>query len=147
MAASPATTLRNFLITTIRGAFTNAELIEVRSDRMHPAMLGPRAAVYPLVEQQGANAYVQNTQVAVQVFLKWNPEVNPAQLVDPTDAESFAERIREAIYTATHPLAPNASMWDVAVTRTEYEADPTGNVSRFTMYVSGISSNFAETTG
>lgn len=147
MATSPATTLRQFLIDTIRAEFSNTELVEVRSDRMHPAMQGPRAAVYPLTEAQGSNAYIQDTEVAVQVYLKWDPQVDPAQSVDPTDAETYAQRIREAVYSATHPLAPNDSMWDVAVLRVQYEADPTGNVSRFTMYVYGSASNFAETTG
>lgn len=143
---SPSTTVRAALKAILRAEFSEVELIDVRDDKLHPAIQGPVAGIYPMSESEGRRVLDQDTLVAVQVYLRWKPEIRPEQQVDPTTIESYAQRFREALYTATHPMAGSAGVWDFRILRVEYEDDPTGNRSRFTAYVQAIGQNFAETS-
>jgi hypothetical protein len=146
MPTSPSMTVRNLLVEVLRDEFSTAELSDVRHGKLHPSIQGPIAAVYPVEEGEGRRVIDQDTLVAVQVYLKWSERVDPRATTDPTTIEAYAERFREAVYTATHPYAGSAGVWDLRVLRVVYEDDPTGQRTRFTAFVQAMGQNFAETT-
>lgn len=144
---APITETRAFVQAALEAEFTPDEL-RVKPGRLHASHPGGFAGIYPMSESEGRNVLDQDSMVAVQVFLPWEAgrNIDARRVVDPTQIESYAERLRERIYTMTHPRLGTAGLWDARVTRVEYEADPTGQVTRFTAYVIGIGQNFAETT-
>lgn len=144
---SPATKLRTQVRAILVSEFTSAELT-IFDDKLHESLGqdGPVAGIYPVFENEGVRVLDQDTEVAVQVFLRWSKQVQPTQTVDPLAAETYAERVRDATYRYTTPYAGSSEVWDLRLTGIAYEDDPTGNVSRFTATFRAIGQNFAETT-
>lgn len=145
-ATAPITELRQAIIALLEAEFPS-ELAGVKPGRLHPAHPGGWAGVYPIQEAASAAVSItQDTMLAIQVFLPWAKQVDPTRVADPTTLESYAERIRERVFTANHPRVGSAGVWYFRVTRVDYEADPTGQITRFTAYVTAPGQNYAETS-
>lgn len=143
---APVTQLRTRLKAIIEDEFGNT--LPVKMGRLHEAHPGPAAGIYPLTEVEGRQVLVQDTAAAVQVFLPWAPprgQVRPDFVADPAVLEEYAERLREAVYGGTHPINATRGVWDLRLTRVDYQPDPTGQITRFTATVVAIGENFAET--
>lgn len=145
MPTSPATSVRSQVKAILQATFPAAT---VRDGKLHPAngvgsfVIG----IYPVSEQEGFRVLDQDTTLIVQVYFPWKKEVDPSYVADPTQLETAAEQLREAVYTATRNYAGTAGVWDFRVTRIDYTDDPTGQRTRFEATIQAIGQNFAETT-
>jgi hypothetical protein len=142
--SSPATQVRAVLKTALEAEFA-AEGITVEDDHLDES-LGQnmtRAAIYPLREQeQTSNANVLETEVVVQMFGAYDPQINEEQSVDPAIIEGWAERLRDAFRAVRGINDPVC--WYCRVLRTDYPPDPTGNMTRFVMVVRAYGNNSAQ---
>lgn len=149
-----ATQARNAVIATINTAFA-AEIAAgwvVLPGRLHTAypglQQGPPGAfgVFPRSESEGRRVLDQDTIVMVQLFLDWpRGRLDPKVVIDPTVLEGYAERLREAHYTAGATFVGTGSFWDWRVARIDFLEDPTGQVTRFEATIKAIGQNYAET--
>lgn len=144
---SPSTQVRHALETILSGEFGEDEL-EVRHGKLHDSINGPLAVAgtYPLSEAEGRNVLDQETLIMVQVFLPWPKEIDPQRVREPELIEQWAERFREAVFDATHPVVgASAAVWYFRVLRVDYKTDPIGDISRFEATVLAFGQNFSET--
>jgi hypothetical protein len=147
MAAAP--TLLRQAVGTVIGTEFAAEGIVVRPDKLHES-LGqgtPIAGSYPEGERPHASGIVATTVITVQVFMAWDPQIDPTQAVDPALIEAWSWRFQRAVKTAAMPNVQNLSYYNVA--EILYPDDPTGNKTRFYATVIGYGANpsIGETTG
>lgn len=122
----------------------------IAQGKLHPSYPGDRAGVptfgvYPQAETEGRLVLDQDTTIIVQLFLPWTKRIDPAQVLDPTALEGYAERLREAHYTAQLSQVGTGSFWEWRVTRIDYLLDPTGQVTRFEATIRAKGQNYAET--
>lgn len=144
---APITEMRHIIIDALDTEFT-PESIVFKSDKLHPAMglEGPVGGVYPDTERVRDGRQIEQVNVCfVQVFARWQKEVDPFQVFDPDLVEGWAERLRTALKTVQTPATQQN--WFFIVTQVDYMDDPTGNRSRFLARVqgSGENSNLLET--
>lgn len=141
MPTSPMTQVRNRVKTVVDATFA-PEGIVAQHDKLDPS-LGQGvavAAVYPNDASEWAgDANTLETEVTVQVFNAYDPQINEFQQVDPTIIEAFAERLAEALRTQSGINDPYC--WYFRVIRTTFPDDPTGNKSRFEMQVRAYGQN------
>jgi hypothetical protein len=145
--ASASTAVRNAVIAALNTEFA-AEGITFKHDKMHPAMglSGPVGAVYPDGETERPGRVIEQvTVVYVQVFRQWTKEVDPAQEVDPTTTEAWANRVKTRLKGAQN--LGTGDVWYFRVTTVAYMDDPTGNRTRFLARVQahGGNPNLVET--
>jgi hypothetical protein len=142
--SSPATQVRAVIKTAFDAEFA-AEGLVAESDHLDES-LGQgisRAAIYPVREQeQPGNANVLETEVAIQVFAAYDPQINEEQSVDPAAIEDWAERTRDALRAVRAINDPIC--WYCRALRTDYAPDPTGNITRFVMVVRAYGNNSAQ---
>ena len=138
--AAPITELRTAVKTALTTEFA-AEIpaANIYNDKMHPAMPGPRAAVYPSNEVVDDSGIVMRMFVAVQVFARWDPEIDPAQRVDPALIEGWAWRFQRRCKTASHTNTDHVYWFNVV--QINYPADPTDNITRFEALLEGWEPN------
>ena len=139
--SSPSTEMRDIIIAALNAEFA-PEGIVFKSDKMHAAMgnQGHVGAVYPDSEYtRDRRAIEQITTVYIQVFAKWQKEVDPSQQFDPTLVEGWADRLRTALKAVQTPALDH--QWFFFLTQVDYTDDPTGNRSRFLARVQGHSGN------
>lgn len=144
---APDTALRQHVIQTLNAEFA-ADGIEFVPDKLHPALgtTGPVGGVYPGERaDMSSNQLVIELTCYVQLFLKWDKQIDPAQSVDPAPIEEAAERIARAL-EATEPNSNSAAgphLWEAHVQRIQYPYDPTGNITRLEATVFGRAQNSA----
>lgn len=117
------------------------EGLTVRNDKLHDSLGwdGAVSAVYPSAEAPGDATIVQNMLVVVQVFQRYELNVDPEQRVDPAKIEEWAWRLQRAFKQDMGPGTEKVWYWNVA--HIEYPDDPTGNKTRFVMSLEGYTSN------
>lgn len=146
---APQTAMRNFVRDALNAEFAADEITFI-DDKLHPSLGsdGPVAGVYPAEDvDMPSQQLVLEMTCYVQLFLKWDKEINPEQIVDPAPIEEAAERIRRALEAAEPNSAGTADvhLWEAHVTRVSYPHDPTGNMTRLEATVFGRAQNSALT--
>jgi hypothetical protein len=128
---APETQAREALITALRAEFA-VDGFPVRDDKLHSSLGDDRTVlgVYPERSTASSNDKLVNQyELVVQFYGKYNLEVNREETVSPAVIESFAERFRQSIRTGVD--LKTGSVWYFDLLRIGYPPDPTGNVSRF----------------
>lgn len=141
--AAPETLLRNRLKTILETEFAPDGLV-VYHDRITAAQATTKhvAGVFPTTTaQRDTDAHTLAINAVVQVYRRWNPEIDPLQKVDPTLIEDWAERFRVAVKNQSHVNDPGC--WYLMVDRIIYPPDPTGNITRFHAEVVAYGNNSA----
>lgn len=141
--AAPETEFRNRIKTILETEFA-ADGLTVYHDRITSALAAEKtvAGVSPLrTEERDSDANTLETRVAVQVYKRFDPEIDPRQRVDPSIIEGWAERFRQACKSQLTVGNPGA--WYFRVVRITYPPDPTGNITRFEAEVLGFGPNTA----
>jgi hypothetical protein len=134
--AAAITELRNAVKATVAAEFA-AEGFEVVSDKLHDAVGTDRAiaAVFPEGERPHSSGIVSAFLVSVQVFARWDPQIDPNQRVDPALIEGWAWRLQRRINPESAVNSANLSYY--VVNDVIYPDDPTGNKTRFVMGITG----------
>lgn len=134
--AAGLTELRGAIKATIETEFA-VENFEVLNDKLHESLGTEKAiaAVYPEAERPHSSGIVSAFLVSVQVFMRWDPQIDPTQIVDPALIESWAWRLQRRMHTASNVNLPNVSYY--VVNDVIYPDDPTGNKTRFVMGLTG----------
>jgi hypothetical protein len=148
MASSPYEVVATALKTVIDIEFALEGIVAIH-DNLHEAIGRRRIAVGIAPEEDivnGGNALVQETWVQVKFYDLWDPKVDPEQSVNPLKITAYAERLRDALRTAS--VTASGQMWFFDVRRVRYPDDPTGNKTRFVASIRayGNNSNLVETT-
>lgn len=145
---APETEARKALITALETEFA-ADQFPVRDDKLHASLgdQGTLIGVYPerSTASPGDN-YVNEYDIVVQFYGKYNLEVERAQTVSPATIETFAERFRRALRVDVDPRT--GPVWYFSLLRINYPDDPTGNKTRFeaTVLARGNNSALLETS-
>jgi len=117
---------------TIVNAEFGADGVIVRHDRIHPHMGADSnhyCGISPMSEGEGDNAGLWRSQMMVQMYKAYDPQIEPYQSVDPRVIAGWAERFREAARTQ---LGVNTDdCWFFRIVEITYPSDPTGNATRF----------------
>lgn len=147
--ASPYEEVANALKTIIDTEFS-AEGYTALHDNLHPAVgeEGTRIGIAPEEETPRAdNMLMNDTSVTVKFYRRWSADVDPSKKVDPRVIAGFAERLRNAVRTAS--ITSSGGFWYFNVVRVRYPNDPTGNKTRFEADIVAYGNNSAliETTG
>lgn len=111
----------------------------IRDDKLHESLgsAGPVAAIYPAGERAHSESGVTNAMmVVVQVFLRYDLQIDPEQTVDPGIVEQRAFEFQQAVQRATSPR--NQGVWFYNVVDIDYPDDPTGNKSRYVVTLEGF---------
>jgi hypothetical protein len=141
--SSPSTQVRASVKAAILAEFA-AEGITCEDDKLDSS-LGQgksRAACWPVREKEWASdANALETEVCIQVFAAYDPQINPEQAVDPAAIEGWADRLK--IRLKAYRDVGDQYCWYFRVLEIEYLDDPTGNKTRFEMRVLGYGSNSA----
>jgi hypothetical protein len=141
------TELREAIGQTVETEFA-AEGLTVLSDKLHDSMgiETPLAGVFPEGERTTREGAVGLYLVSVQVFMRWDPQIDPAQIVPPELIEDWSWRLQRRMASESKLNLPNVSYY--VVNDVIYPDDPTGNKTRFVMSLAGYGSNPAldETT-
>ncbi len=134
------TELRAAVKATLETEFA-AENFEVRDDKLHDSMGIERAiaAVFPEGERRHSSGVVGMFLVSAQVFMRWDPQIDPAQVVDPGLIEAWAWRLQRRMQAESSVNSANISYY--VVNEVIYPDDPTGNKSRFVMGIAGFGHN------
>jgi len=148
---APETAIRERLIALIEAEF-EAESLEVRSDRLNESLAQDKhlGAVFPSqAAEDNRNGLVMDTTVVVQLFRRWDNELDPNQTVDPGDIEKWAERLRRAVRADIDAIPGDAHLWYYRVLKIDYNPDPSGNITRLqaTVLADAQNSALVETTG
>lgn len=134
------TELRQKLKATLTTEFT-AEGLAVEDDKLHES-LGierPIAGVFPEGERPHSSGIVAAFLVSAQVFMRWDPQIDPAQKVDPALIEAWAWRLQRRIMTESKINGTYVDYY--VVNDLIYPDDPTGNKTRFVVSVTGYGTN------
>lgn len=142
--SAPETTARQSLIAVLATEFA-AEQFPIKDDRIHQS-LGHSGTVIGVSPERTISApdnrYVNQIEILVQFYGKYNKEVDPKQTVSPSTVEGFAERFRSALRTGG--VDPNTGLvWYFVLDRIEYPPDPTGNKTRFEAFLVARGNNSA----
>ncbi len=146
---APETALRLQILALLEEEFGSEPNIQISGDKLHDSLgaTGPTIGIYPINSQENARNVIElEPLVMVQAFRQWEEKIDPTQVVDPTNIEEWAERLRRRLYVKT---AGTEHMWFFRVIRVNYPPDPTGNISRLEAEIRGYTQNPAvvETTG
>lgn len=141
---APVTALRQAVRAMLEAEFAGE--FHFKDGKLHSAHPGGYIGIYPVQEAEGRRVLDQDSAVRVQVFLPWTAQVRPDFVADPAAIETVAQRMRERFYSATHPYAGSAGVWDLRLVRVDYEEDPIGQVTRLGATIVSIGQNFAETS-
>lgn len=138
MAGAAITEFRQSVKAIVEAEFT-PENLHVRNDKLHDSLgnEGPIAGIYPEREQPGDSGVHQNMLVVVQVFGRYELNIDPWQTVDPAKIEGWAWRLQRAFEQGMGPGSEKVWYWNVA--DIGYPDDPTGNKTRFVMALMGFS--------
>lgn len=140
--AAPITLFRQHVMTIVQTEFA-PEAIPVRSDKLHDSVGhdGSVAAVYPDAEAAGESGIHQNILVYVQVYGRYDLEIDPNQTVDPAKIEGWSWRLQRRIQQTPDlgQIDTNSQLWYFNVVAINYPDDPTGNKTRFIMALEGYS--------
>lgn len=139
--AAPITNFRNAIKAVVEDAHPDliADGMPVRNDKLHPSLghSGPVAAIYPTGERAHSESGVTNAmQIVVQMFLRYDLEVDPEQTVDPAIVEQRAFQFQQAVQRAASPR--NQGVWFYNVVDIDYPDDPTGNKTRYVATLEGF---------
>lgn len=145
--AAALTQLRSSIKASIAAEFA-AEGITVLDDKLHEAMGTERsiAAVYPEGERPHSSGIAGTFIISAQVYNRWDPQIDPAQIVDPGIIEGWAWRLQRRMLNDSNVNSSNVSYY--VVSEVLYPDDPTGNKTRFVLTAVGYGHNpsQAETT-
>lgn len=134
------TDARNLLIAQLTAAYPE---IELRSDRLHGS-LGDEFAIIGVYPErtiaEAKNKLVNEINIIVQFFGKYEKKVDRQQSVDPGVIEDQAEVFRQLL--AGDPRS--ADVWWFELMRLDYPPDPTGNITRFVAYVTARANNTSQ---
>lgn len=129
-----------------------AEGFPVKDDKLHRS-LGAKGTVLGVYANRATasprNRMVNEMEVVVQFYGKYDLKVDPEQTVSPSKIEGFADRFRNALRTR-QPDPNTSAVWYFTLERIEYPDDPTGNKTRFEATLVARGNNgalLAETTG
>lgn len=138
---APETEARLQLIDLINAEFT-PEGYSAIGDRLHESLgdKGTRIGVSPQRARPTRDENVLGTELLVQFYGKWDKDINPEQVVNPTKVETYAERFRRALRTSD---PKTGRVWFFRLTSMDYPEDPTGNKSRFEATVVAVGENSA----
>lgn len=145
---SPETALRARVKAALETEFTS-EGIKFRNDKLHESLGrdGAIGGIYPgPAAPRIGQVQVLDVVCYVQLFGRWEAEVNPEQMVEPQPIEEWAERVRRALHADEGAGPADDHLWFYSVTRTEYPPDPTGNISRAVFTVTAEAQNPALVT-
>lgn len=147
----PESALRARLKAALTAEF-EPEGITFRNDKLHDSLGrdGAIGGIYPgPVAPKLGQEQVLEIVVYVQLFGSWDARVDPNQEVEPQSIEIWAERARRACQKDEGAGPADAHLWWYSATRTEYPPDPTGNITRALITVTGTAQNPAlvPTTG
>jgi hypothetical protein len=148
---APETVARARLIALLEAEFADIPL-EVRSDRLNESQgqEGPIGAVYPSNSAEDSrDGQVLDTVLFVQLFRQWDNALDPKQVVDPSDIEEWAERLRRAVRADLDAAGFDEHLWYFRVQKIDYNPDPSGNISRLVATIVTFAQNPAivETAG
>lgn len=141
--AAAETEFRNRIKTILETEFA-ADGLVVYHDRITSALAAEKtvAGVSPLrSEERNTDANTLEIRVLVQVYKRFDPQIDPRQRVDPSIIEGWADRFRVACKTQNGINQPGA--WYFRVNRITYPPDPTGNITRFEAECLGFGNNSA----
>jgi hypothetical protein len=144
---APETQARNALIAVLRTTF-EADQFVVKDDKLH-ASVGDQGTVigcYPERTTASPNSnYVNEMELIVQFYGKYDLEVERFQVVSPSKIEAYAERFRQSIREGVDPRT--GLVWYFNLQRIVFPDDPTGNKTRFeaTLIARGNNSALIET--
>lgn len=140
---APETEARHALIASLEATFA-VDQFPIRDDKLH-ASLGDQGTVIGVYPERStaspANNYVNEYEIIVQFYGKYNLEVEREQSVSPSTIEGQAERFRRSIREGVDPRT--ASVWYFSLLRVAYPDDPTGNKTRFEATVLARGNNYA----
>lgn len=85
------------------------------------------------------NRVAQQEFIRIQWFEEWTDEVDPTIIHDPRLIADLAFRLQVALGAAN--LTYSGDFWYFNWEYTEYPRDPTGNKTRFVMYVVAYANN------
>lgn len=142
---APETEARQRVINILTTTFA-ADGLKVQADRLNGSLgdTGPIAGVSPVrAVPQRNNQLVLEIPLLVQVFGRYNVDIDPRQKVDPAAIEAWAERFRQAVKAQATLNTPEC--WFISIDSIEYPTDPTGNITRFVAQVTCYGNNTAET--
>lgn len=140
---SPETSLRARVKTALEAEFA-AEGVKFRNDKLHDSLGrdGHIGAVFPgTAAPRLGQAQVLEVTCYVQLFRKWNAEVNPEEMVEPQEIEEWAERVRRALQQDEGAGPADEHLWWYSVSRTDYPPDPSGNITRALFTVTAEAQN------
>lgn len=148
---APETALRERLIEVFNEEF-ETEGVVFGDDKIHDSLgqTGPVGGVYPSTAAEGfEQGLLQDTIVIVQLFNRWDREIDPKQAVSPGVIEEWAERLRRACRADELGTPGDEHLWYYRVLRIEYPPDPSGNITRLLATVQASSQNagLTETSG
>lgn len=140
MPGAAITEFREAVKALVTAEFT-AEGFPVKSDKLADSVGhdGPMAAVYPEREAPGESGVSQAMLVVVQVYNRYELNVDEYQTVDPAVIEGWAWRLLRSFKGNSSPSTNKVWWFNVAMI--EYPDDPTGNKTRFLMHIEGHAPN------
>ena len=139
--AVPYTIAANGLATIITTEFTPEGVVPVH-DELHESLGRTGRAVGISLERE---APMRRARMGQEIFLKvqwfeqWEDEVDPSIVKDPRTIATLANRLQLAMAAAS--LTYSGDFWYFIWEGTEYPRDPTGNKTRFVMYVRAFANN------
>lgn len=138
--AAALTEMRAAIQATVEAEFA-AEALDVRSDKLHESLGadGAVAGVYPEGEMPHSSGVIQVMRVVVQVYMRWDPQIDPQQRVDPALIEEWSWRLQRRMLDESKTSTDKVSYYNVA--EITYPDDPTGNKTRFDMALEGFGPN------
>lgn len=137
---SAMTELRAAIKATVEAEFA-AEGLTVLDDKLHESMGTDKAVagVYPEAERPHSSGVVGIYVVGLQVFQRWDPQVDPEQKVDPALIEDWAWRLQRRMNPESNVNGENISYY--VVSEVLYPDDATGNKTRFVATLTGYGHN------
>jgi hypothetical protein len=144
MSISPTTQAREHLIDILNTEF-KSDRISVRPGFTDNSLgqTGLVAAVYSIGEEPSLeDRLALITTLQVEFLALWEPDPDIDRVVDPAVIESYAHRFRTAV--AAYQQESTSDIWWFQLEEVTYEADPTGNYSRFSARFTAYGQN---TTG
>lgn len=138
--AGAMTELRAAVKATVEAEFAS-EGLTVQDDKLHESLGidAPIAGVYPEAERPHSSGAVGIYIVGLQVFQRWDPQIDPTQKVDPAAIEAWAWRLQRRMRPESTVNGENISYY--VVSEVLYPDDATGNKTRFVATLTGYGHN------
>ncbi len=110
-----------------------ADGVTIVDDRLNPAVASDGnhyCGISPLGEsEQSGQAGTWTGQLMIQMYMAFDPQIDPLQTVDPATIEAWASRLRVAL--KGDASVNTDTCWYIRLTEFVYPPDPTGNITRF----------------